>query len=399
MVSENPHGKQFCPLSHGMGLAGQKWYKLRHDHALSLSLVHGGTAMSTLEHALRWAQAGQKVALATVVGTWGSSPRPAGSLMAISDTGRVEGSVSGGCVETDVMTTAQDIMAGMPAKVLSYGVSADRAWDVGLACGGKLDVFVETIQTPVCPTGTLPLALLEAACALQKARCSAVLARQLDGTAHIMLPAPLQTAPLPPGTPEALRQTAQACLKDGRSQNWESPEGQHWFLQPLTPPPRLLIIGAVHIAQHLAPMARMAGLAPVVIDPRTALATPERFPGFVAGQTLITEWPDDALETLGVDSMTAIVTLTHDAKLDDPTLQAALASPAFYIGALGSRATQASRMKRLQACGFAPEAMARIYGPVGLAIGAIGAEEIALSILAQIIAVRRNAPLAHTPGW
>ncbi|MFT9384624.1 MAG: XdhC/CoxI family protein [Acetobacter orientalis] len=355
--------------------------------------------MSTVEHALRWAQAGHKVALATVVGTWGSSPRPAGSFMAISDTGRVEGSVSGGCVETDVITTAQDIMAGAPATVLSYGVSTNRAWDVGLACGGKLDVLVEAIQTPHCPTGTLPLAVLEKACALQTARQGVVLARTLEGTAHVLLPTPVEEATLTPNTPDGLKPIAQTCLTNGKSQNWEDPHGQAWFLQPLTPPPRLLIVGAVHIAQHLAQMARMTGLAPIVIDPRTALATPERFPGFVPGQTLLTDWPDEALESLGVDSMTAIVTLTHDAKLDDPTLEYALGSRAFYIGALGSRTTQASRMKRLRECGFTEEALARIHGPVGLSIGAIGAEEIALSVLAQIIAVRRNAPLARAPGW
>lgn len=352
--------------------------------------------MTPLDHALEWVKAGHKVALATVVGTWGSSPRPAGSFMAISESGRVEGSVSGGCVETDVITTAQTIMEGAGPEVLSYGVSTARAWDVGLACGGKLDVLVEAIKSPSCPTGTFPQQILADACALQAARKGVVLGRTLDGHRHILLS---DTLSQPSALPSDVTRCVHASLQHGRSHNVTLADGEDWFLQPLTPAPRLLIVGAVHIAQHLAQMAAMTGLAPLVIDPRTALATPERFPGFVPGETLITEWPDEALEALGVDTMTAIVTLTHDAKLDDPTLEAALRGPAFYIGALGSRKTQASRMERLRESGFSEQDIKRIHGPVGLAIGAVGAEEIALSILAEIVAVRRGAPLAERPGW
>lgn len=354
--------------------------------------------LTPLDHALLWAREGHAVALATVVGTWGSSPRPAGSLMAISSTGRVEGSVSGGCVETDVITAAQDIMAGAPPEVLSYGVTSARAWEVGLACGGKLDVLVEAVFSPACPTGTLPEALLDEACVRQNAREGVVLARTLNGTGHMLLP-DRSPADSPQRFPPELLPAAQTSLETGRCRSGTDAQGQEWFLQPLTPSPRLLIVGAVHIAQHLALLARMTGFAPVVIDPRTALATPDRFPGFVPGETLLTEWPDDALAELGVDTMTAIVTLTHDAKLDDPTLEVALRSPAFYIGALGSRKTQASRIERLRGIGFSEQETDRIHGPVGLAIGAIGAEEIALSILAQIVAVRRKSALADAPGW
>ncbi|MFT9258820.1 MAG: XdhC family protein, partial [Acetobacter sp.] len=203
----------------------------------------------------------------------------------------------------------------------------------------------------------------------------------------------------PPTCPAPVMVVATQCLVDGRAATTADESGRDWFVQPLTPPPRLLIVGAVHVAQHLARMATLTGLAPVVIDPREALATPERFPGLVPGQTLIADWPTEALESLKVDTMTAIATLTHDAKLDDPTLEAALASPAFYIGALGSRRTQASRLARLRELGFGEDALRRIRGPIGLAIGAVGAEEIALSILAEIVAVRRNAPLAAQPGW
>ncbi|MCH4024974.1 MAG: XdhC family protein [Acetobacter fabarum] len=356
--------------------------------------------LTPLDHALAWARAGEPVALATVTGTWGSSPRPAGSCMAISARGAVEGSVSGGCVETDVMTHAQDIMAGSPAQTLEYGVSSARAWEVGLACGGRLDVQVEAINSPACPTGTFPLALLEQVCACMANRQAAALVRLHNGTQHALVVQTEQGSTVQFGTcPPEICNAAHARLQHGRSGAEADATGQEWFVQPLVPAPRLLIVGAVHIAQSLARMASMVGLAPIVIDPRSALATVQRFPGLVPGQTLLTEWPDEAMQALGIDPMTAIATLTHDAKLDDPTLEEALRSPAFYIGALGSRKTQASRMERLRTLGFAEAELARIRGPIGLAIGAVGAEEIALSILADIVAVRRQAPLAQARGW
>ncbi|NPD68852.1 XdhC family protein [Lichenicola cladoniae] len=172
-------------------------------------------------------------------------------------------------------------------------------------------------------------------------------------------------------------------------------EAQDWFLHVHAPPPRLLLVGAVHIAQVLAPLARVAGLAVSVIDPRESFATMERFPG----TDLVTLWPDEGLRALRVDRHTAIVTLTHDPKLDDPALDIALGSPAFYIGALGSRKTQNSRRARLLEAGFGEDAIARVRGPVGLPIGAIGASEIALSILAEIVAVRRGGALARRSDW
>ena len=172
-------------------------------------------------------------------------------------------------------------------------------------------------------------------------------------------------------------------------------EGEDWFLHVHAPSPRLLLVGAVHIAQVLAPLAVAAGIAVSVIDPRTSFATTERFPGI----DLVTQWPDDALRALRVDRHSAIVTLTHDPKLDDPALDVALTGPAFYIGALGSRKTQEARRQRLREAGFDEAALARVRGPVGLAIGAIGAPEIALSILAEIVAVRRGGALADRSGW
>jgi xanthine dehydrogenase accessory factor len=162
--------------------------------------------------------------------------------------------------------------------------------------------------------------------------------------------------------------------------------GGKLFAQVHNPPPRLLLVGAVHISQALAPMAAMTGYGVSVIDPRRAFATDERFPGIA----MRGDWPDEAMADLKPDRRTAVVTLTHDPKLDDPALQAALRSPAFYIGALGSRKTHAARLERLAAAGFTPEQTARVHGPVGLSIGALSPAEIAISVLAQITAVRRG---------
>ena len=176
------------------------------------------------------------------------------------------------------------------------------------------------------------------------------------------------------------------ALSADKSRTLDSADG-NLFAQVHNPPPRLLLVGAVHISQALAPMAAMAGYGVSVIDPRRAFATDERFPGI----DMRGDWPDEAMAELKPDRRTAVVTLTHDPKLDDPALQAALRSPAFYVGALGSRKTHAARLERLAAAGFSAQEAARIHGPVGLAIGALSPAEIAVSVLAQITAVRRGA--------
>lgn len=179
---------------------------------------------------------------------------------------------------------------------------------------------------------------------------------------------------------------AAAALRDDRAQNATLNDAA-WFIQPQNPMLRLIVVGAVHVAQSLVPMAAAAGFAVTIVDPRRAFATAERFAGDVA---MTHDWPDDAMVALAPDTRTAIVTLTHDPKLDDPALDRALASPAFYIGALGSRRTHAKRLERLAELGHGADAVARIHAPVGLDIGAITAPEIALSIIAQIVAIRRG---------
>lgn len=201
-----------------------------------------------------------------------------------------------------------------------------------------------------------------------------------DGREHL-----LAAGVVDESVPAPLREAAAEALRYDRAVTREI-DGRRWLVNPYNPPLRLFVVGAVHIAQSLAPMAAATGMAVTVIDPRRAFATDERFPGV----TLDSEWPDDALAKQPPDSRTAVITLTHDPKLDDPALAAALQSEAFYIGALGSRRTHAKRLERLREQGFSDDELARIHGPVGYPIGAAAPAEIAVSILAQLIGVLRQ---------
>jgi xanthine dehydrogenase accessory factor len=232
--------------------------------------------------------------------------------------------------------------------------------------------------------------LLAALAAARAAKKPVIVATRLDdGTQALVAEDGTHGAALP----EALVREALAALADDESRT-VAHEGSRWFLHAHNPPQRLVIVGAVHIAQALVPMALPLGFGITVIDPRRSFATAERFPAV----TVSHDWPDEAMDALAPDSRTAVVTLTHDPKLDDPALDRALASRAYYIGALGSRKTHAARLARLVALGHEPAALARIRGPVGLAIEATTAPEIALSILAEIVAVRRGAALVAQPA-
>lgn len=294
---------------------------------------------SVLTAAAQWQ--GARLALATVVSTWGSAPRPRGSHMIVHEDGRFEGSVSGGCVESDILATAAEVIAGAPAQLKHYGVADAAAWEVGLPCGGEIDVLIQ----PVNDAGFAP-ALFDA---IAEARASgARLSIATDTT------------------------TGQSVIG----------EREGAFINRYDPPRRLLIVGAVQIAQALAGLARELGIAVSVIDPRARFLTAERFPGV----TLDDRWPDEAIAALRPDPATAIVTLSHDIKIDDPALTAALASPASYVGALGSRRSHAARRERLATAGLSEAELDRIDAPVGLDIGAVGPAEIALSIAAAMIA-------------
>jgi xanthine dehydrogenase accessory factor len=231
------------------------------------------------------------------------------------------------------------------------------------------------------------LALLASLNAERAARRAAVVVTDMaSGEAHLVKAAELATLPLA-GT--ALGEAISAAIRQGKSVMTEV-EGAKRFLTVYAPPVKLVVTGAVHISQAMAPIARALGLDMTVVDPRTAFATSERFPDV----PLIADWPDAALPPLSIDRYTAFVALTHDPKIDDPALEHALRAECFYIGALGSRKTHAGRVARLQAAGFAPDAIARIHAPIGLNIGAVSPAEIAVAILGEIIATLRRPAAA-----
>jgi xanthine dehydrogenase accessory factor len=330
-----------------------------------------------LETADRWRSAGRKVAFATVVTTWGSSPRPVGSQLAADEKGEFVGSVSGGCVESAVISEARTILKGAPPKLLEFGVSDEVAWEVGLACGGKVEIFVQSLA------GNEDL--LAAVRRVRNARRPALVAIDLaDGRSALI--ADGESAG-DAAVRAAIATDAERALREERSRVVEH-DGRRYFLQVFSQPRRLALVGAVHVAQALIPMAVAAGYDVTVIDPRSAFAAESRFPGV----TMVSQWPKAALAAFGLDRRSALVSLTHDPKIDDPALAAALKSDAFYIGALGSRRTHAARLERLREQGFSDTELARIHAPVGLPIGAISPAEIAISILAEITHAMRGAP-------
>lgn len=316
--------------------------------------------MGAPEQALAWHKAGTGAVLATVVETWGSAPRRVGSQLVVGGDGRIEGSVSGGCVEGAVIVEAIEALEDGKHRVLEFGVSDDDAFAVGLACGGTIRVLVEPVG------GALSAELLGELVAARAAREPVAYRVDLEGDARGLAREGLDTR---------MRLDRSGVEDDGRT-----------FVAVHNPPLRLVVVGAVHIAQALVPTARLAGYDPFVVDPRETFASEARFPG----TKLSTDWPDEAVAAIGLDSRTALVLLTHDPKIDDPAIEAALKSDVFYIGALGSKRTHAKRIERLTAAGFDADQIARIHGPVGLDIGAAGPAEIAVAIMAEMTQVLRR---------
>jgi xanthine dehydrogenase accessory factor len=320
-----------------------------------------------------WISGHQRVAIATVTRTWGSAPRPAGSQMTVREDGAFVGSVSGGCIEGAVIGEAQSALQDGRPRNLKFGVTNEEAWAVGLACGGTIEVNV----TPVLnPTDRETLSALNAA---REQKRAVVLATNLkSGHTRLLYPDAAGN--------DALAGAAKKAARLDESMTAEAGDSA-WFLTVFNPPLDLAIIGAVHIAQPLARIAAVADYAVRIIDPRTAFATPERFPNVALSHA----WPDEALAARPLGARSAIVALTHDPKLDDPALTAALRSDAFYIGALGSKQTHARRVERLKEHGFSDTEIARIHGPIGLRIGARSPAEIAVAILGEMTAVLRSA--------
>ncbi|MFN0113158.1 MAG: XdhC family protein [Paracoccaceae bacterium] len=312
------------------------------------------------EAALAWHREGRGAALGTVIETWGSAPRQVGSQIAVSGLGEMTGSVSGGCVEGAVVEEALQALKTGASRVLTYGVSDEDAFAVGLACGGTIRVLVEPVGRAI------PETLLED---LVKARAD----RQAVAYVVNLATWERQLAPRGGAFDERFRADRSGVEGDG-------------FVAVHNPPLRLIIVGAVHIAQPLVQMARACGYDPLLIDPREAFGSAARFPG----EVILHDWPDEAMAAAGLDARTAVVTLTHDPKLDDPAIRAALASECFYLGCLGSTRTHGKRLERLREAGFGDAAIARMHAPVGLDIGAKSPAEIAVSIMAEIIATLRR---------
>lgn len=329
----------------------------------------------------RWRAETTSIALATVIQTWGSSPRRAGARMALTPDGKIAGSVSGGCVEGAVYEEGLDALKTNRPRLLHFGVADETAWEVGLACGGSIDIFVKPLDEEVFPA--LRSLLVE--------ETSGVLATVVRGPeealGHEMLVGENGKVMGSFGTEldkQALGLARETLLR-GESRRVMINENVELFLEVILPPPTLIAVGGVHITIALMALAKTLGYRTVVIDPRSAFGNQERFPNV---DRLIQSWPQDAFREIPLTRATAVAMLTHDPKLDDPALKIALPSPAFYVGALGSKTTQAKRRQRLLDEGVTQEQLDRLHGPIGLEIGAGTPEEIAIAIMAEIVAAR-----------
>jgi len=321
----------------------------------------------------RWLASNETIALATVVRTEGSSPRPLGSRMAVTASGLMAGSVSGGCVEGDVFREAQDVLESGEPRSLEYDAVDEEGWHVGLACGGALEVYVE-------PLVDIHLSLIDA---LNREE-TVGFATCLDGTGHLLA--------WPDGRVEgdqslvsALQPLVASDPSPASTAVIQTHEGDDVFLEIFSRPATLTIVGAVHIAVPLVTMARLLGLHVRLVDARRAFATRERFPDV---DDLVVAWPQDGLTPQILRPQDALVVLTHDPKFDVPALEVALRSPVGYIGLLGSSSTQAKRRAALREKGFDEQDLTRIHGPVGLDLGGRRPPEIAVAILAEIVAAQ-----------
>jgi xanthine dehydrogenase accessory factor len=302
----------------------------------------------------------ERVAIATVVATRSSAPRPVGSKLMVREDGSIEGSVSNGCVENDVILAAQEVLAGGEPRLITYGITDEMAFGVGLPCGGEIDVFVEAVRDQEQPDVTLTVV------------AGPDIGTKLDD-------------------PEL----EQAARRRGRSHVFEQ-EDRTVFADVRVPPPRLFVYGAIDTAEALCAAAKLLGWRTIVADARPRFATPERLP---SADEILLQWPDEALAHVLPDAATAVVVLTHDDKFDLPLVRGVLATEAFYLGWLGSRRNQERRRGLLIEDGVPEEDLERISGPAGLDLGAASPEEMAVSILGEILAVRAGraaAPLRET---
>jgi len=337
-----------------------------------------------------WGEEAQPLALATVVKTWGSAPRTLGSKMAVAKDGRFAGSVSGGCVEAAVVEAAGEALrAGVP-RLLSFGVADEVAWSVGLSCGGAIEVFVDV------PNAAALAELASLSTSDRPAAVATVMNGPLAGRRLFLHADGPRRGTLTGTLANKTAAAADAALHEGKSTRLRI-DDHDVFVEVIRPAPTLILVGGVHIATALTSIARASGYRTVVIDPRPAFADASRFP---LADKVVASWPEEALERIGLTADTAVAVLTHDPKLDDPALRAALPSPAFYVGALGSQQTQAKRRKRLLEAGVSEAQVDRLFSPIGLDLGGRSPEEIAVAVMAEVVTARngRARPRPRDPA-
>lgn len=332
-----------------------------------------------------WTERGETAAVATLVGVRRSAPRDPGARFAVAEGGAIAGSVSSGCVEGDLHERLRGLLAGDDPGVVSYGISDELAATVGLSCGGEIDVFLDRHDPddPVWPALAAALA----------AGAPVVLVTGLSGpvrSRHVLVGSEGAVGTLGDARADARARALSAPLlgRSGTARDaGDAPESAgELFAESYAPPPRLAIVGATPVSEALCTFAARDGFEVVVIEPRRAFASPDRFP---EAHAVIEAWPDEALDDIEADAFTSVVVLSHDAKLDEPALARALEAGCGYVGLLGGRRTQEARREALKARGFSDADLDRIRGPVGLDIGARSPTQIAISILAQLIAVGR----------
>ena len=328
-----------------------------------------------LANVQKWIDTGETIALATVIQTWGSAPRKIGSHMAFTASGKIAGSVSGGCVENAVIEAGMQVLQTNQPQLLHFGVADETAWQVGLACGGSIDIFVNKLNTEFFQR--LKSILDDQSSAIHVtviAGSNNFLGKEIIITDDQQIFGSIGN--------EWDEQVFNLAMDTPTSRRVMLNEETEVFVNIIQSQPILVIVGGVHIAQALSSMAKMLGYTTILVDPRKAWGSEERFPNV---DTLHQSWIDDAFTKIKINSSTAVASLTHDPKIDDPAIKLALTSPAFYVGALGSKTTNAKRRERLLNDGVSESQLARLHAPIGLDIGASTPEEIALAIMSEVV--------------
>lgn len=344
-----------------------------------------------------WQRAGEEIALATLVAVRGSAPRRPGARLAVTRSGKIAGSISGGCVENDLIEKAMEVLRDAKPRLETYGISDEQGFEIGLSCGGSIDVLLEPAawDEP-----------LNAACLALRSRRPVALGvvcdpPELRGRRIAVFPRDRSVGSIDRELDGAIESEAHRLLPAGGTKllalPWQGGDARV-FVEAFAPPSRLFIVGATHAAVALCRMAKLVGFHVTVVDPRSIYASRERLP---EADEIRRAWPDEALDEKEMDEYSYLVSLTHDPKFDQPTLLKALRSAARYIGAIGSRSTHERRKQQLREQGFADADLSRIHSPIGLDIGSRTPEEIAVSILAEMLSVRYDrtaAPLKERKG-